>query len=77
MTAHSVPQRIKVPAMPNVKTPAANGFAGSAIQIKGAVKQAVGKGIGDAKLEADGKADTIKGRIRNSIGVLKDTLKSK
>jgi uncharacterized protein YjbJ (UPF0337 family) len=52
-------------------------IAGSAMQIKGAVKQAAGKAIGDAKLEADGKADTIKGKIQNAIGGLKDTLRGK
>jgi uncharacterized protein YjbJ (UPF0337 family) len=31
--------------------------AGSAKEIKGAVKEVVGKAVGDAKLEADGKAD--------------------
>jgi uncharacterized protein YjbJ (UPF0337 family) len=48
---------------------------GSAKEIKGAVKQAVGKVLGDAKLEADGKADQIEGKIQNAIGGLKDTFK--
>jgi len=48
---------------------------GSAKQIKGAVKQVVGRAIGDAKLESDGRADKIKGKIQNAIGGLKDTLK--
>jgi uncharacterized protein YjbJ (UPF0337 family) len=50
---------------------------GSAKQIKGAVKQAVGKAVGDAKLESDGKADEIEGKVQNAIGGLKDALKSK
>ena len=50
---------------------------GSAKQIKGAVKQAVGKATGDAKLESDGKADEIEGKVQNAIGGLKDALKSK
>jgi uncharacterized protein YjbJ (UPF0337 family) len=29
----------------------------------------------DAKLESDGKADTIEGKVQNAIGGLKDTLK--
>ena len=49
--------------------------AGSAKQVKGAVKQAVGKVIGDAKLELEGKADKIEGRVQNAIGGLKDTVK--
>jgi uncharacterized protein YjbJ (UPF0337 family) len=48
---------------------------GSAKQIKGAVKQAAGRAIGDAKLESDGRADKIEGKIQNAIGGLKDTLK--
>jgi uncharacterized protein YjbJ (UPF0337 family) len=50
---------------------------GSAKEIKGAVKQAVGKAVGDAKLESEGKADRIEGKVQNAIGGLKDTLKGK
>lgn len=48
---------------------------GAAKEIKGALKQALGKALGDAKLESDGRADKIEGTIRNVIGGLKDTLK--
>jgi uncharacterized protein YjbJ (UPF0337 family) len=50
---------------------------GSAKQVKGAVKQAVGKAVGDAKLESEGKADKVEGKVQNVIGGLKDTLKGK
>ena len=50
---------------------------GSAKEIKGAVKQAVGKALGDAKLESDGKADKIEGKIQNAFGGIKDTLRGK
>jgi len=50
---------------------------GSAKQIKGAVTQAVGKAVGDAKMESEGKADEIEGKVQNAIGGLKDALKSK
>ena len=50
---------------------------GSAKQIKGAVKQVVGKAVGDAKLESEGKADKIEGKVQNTVGSLKDTLKGK
>ena len=50
---------------------------GSAKQVKGAVKQVVGKAVGDAKLESAGKADKIEGKVQNAIGGLKDTLKGK
>jgi uncharacterized protein YjbJ (UPF0337 family) len=51
--------------------------AGSAKSIKGTVKQMLGKALGDAKLESDGNADKIEGKIQNAIGGLKDTLKGK
>jgi uncharacterized protein YjbJ (UPF0337 family) len=52
-------------------------IVGSGKQIKGAVKQTVGKAVGDAKLEWEGKADRIEGKVQNTIGGLKDTLKGK
>ena len=50
-------------------------IAGSAKEIKGSVKEAVGKAVGDAKLESDGKADKIEGKVQNAIGGIKDALK--
>jgi uncharacterized protein YjbJ (UPF0337 family) len=50
---------------------------GSAKQIKGTAKQAVGEAVGDTKLETEGKADKIEGQVQNAIGGLKDTLKGK
>ena len=50
---------------------------GSAKQIKGTVKEVVGKAVGDAKLESEGKGDKIEGKVQNTIGGLKDTLKGK
>jgi uncharacterized protein YjbJ (UPF0337 family) len=52
-------------------------MAGSAKQIKGAIEETAGKALGDAKLEADGKADKIEGKIQNAVGSLKDTIKGK
>jgi uncharacterized protein YjbJ (UPF0337 family) len=52
-------------------------IVGSAKEIKGAVKQVVGKAIGDVKLESDGKADKIEGKVQNASGGLKDTFKGK
>jgi uncharacterized protein YjbJ (UPF0337 family) len=52
-------------------------IVGSAKQVKGEVKQVVGKAVGDAKLESEGKADKVEGKIQNAIGGLKDTLKGK
>jgi uncharacterized protein YjbJ (UPF0337 family) len=53
-----------------------NRVLGSAKQIKGAVKQAIGHAAGDAKLQSDGKADEIEGKVQNAVGSLKDALKS-
>jgi len=52
-------------------------IAGSAKQVKGAAKQAVGKAIGDAKLQSEGTADKIEGKVQNAVGGLKDALKGK
>jgi uncharacterized protein YjbJ (UPF0337 family) len=54
-----------------------NRVAGSAKEAKGAVKEAIGKVTGDAKLRADGRADKAEGKVQNAIGGLKDTLKRK
>jgi len=50
--------------------------AGSAKKIKGSIKEVVGKTAGNAKLEAEGKADKVEGKVQNAVGGLKDTLKS-
>jgi uncharacterized protein YjbJ (UPF0337 family) len=52
-------------------------IAGSAKEVKGAVKQMVGKAVGDAKLESEGRADKMEGKVQNAIGGLKDTLRGK
>ena len=50
---------------------------GSAKVVKGKLKEAVGKAIGDAKLKSEGKADKIEGKVQNVIGSLKDAIKGK
>ena len=50
-------------------------IAGAAKETKGAIKEAAGKCLGDAKLQADGKSDKTEGKIQNAIGGLKDALK--
>lgn len=49
--------------------------AGSAKQVKGTIKELVGKAIGDTKLESEGKADKVEGKIQNAIGGIKDTVR--
>ena len=45
-----------------------NRIAGSAKEAKGAVKETIGKVTGDAKLQADGRADKVEGKVQNAIG---------
>ena len=52
-------------------------IAGSAKEIKGAVKETIGKVVGDAKLQAEGKADKAAGKIQNAVGGAKDALRGK
>jgi uncharacterized protein YjbJ (UPF0337 family) len=49
--------------------------AGSAKQVKGAAKEAVGKVVGDAKLESEGKADKVEGKVKNAVGDRKDEVR--
>jgi uncharacterized protein YjbJ (UPF0337 family) len=50
-------------------------IAGAAKEIKGSIKEAIGKATGDAKLTADGKANKVEGKVQNAIGGLKDAVK--
>lgn len=52
-----------------------NRIKGSVKQVKGAVKVATGKALGDSKLVAEGKSDKVEGKLQNVIGGLKDALK--
>lgn len=40
----------------------------------GSVKQVVGKLVGDAKLQVDGKAEQVEGKLQNAAGSVKGTL---
>lgn len=48
---------------------------GMADQGKGAVKETVGKALGDKKLESEGKVDRAEGKIRNAVGGMKDQIR--
>ena len=50
-------------------------IGGAAHEVKGSVKEAVGKAVGDAKLQSDGKAEQTAGKIQNAIGGMKDTVR--
>ena len=45
---------------------------GAAHQVKGAVKEAVGKVTGDTKIEAEGTAEKVAGKAQNAVGGVKD-----
>lgn len=48
---------------------------GSAKQVGGAIKEAIGKIVGDPKLQIDGKAQQVEGKAQNLIGTIKDSVK--
>ena len=50
-------------------------IAGSAKEAKGVIKETVGKALGDAKLQSEGKTDQAEGKVQNAVGGLKDTLR--
>jgi uncharacterized protein YjbJ (UPF0337 family) len=49
--------------------------AGIGHQVKGGVKEAAGKVTGDAKLEAEGKAEKTAGKVQNAVGGAKDSVR--
>ena len=52
-----------------------NRVTGALDQAKGAIKEGVGKLVGDDKLQAEGLADKIKGKGESAVGGAKDTLR--
>jgi uncharacterized protein YjbJ (UPF0337 family) len=48
---------------------------GSAKELKGKVKQAIGTVVGDAKLKAEGKSDKVEGNVQNAVGAVKDAVR--
>ena len=50
-------------------------IAGAAKEMKGSVKEAIGKAIGDAKLQSDGKSDQAEGKIQNAVGGVTDAMR--
>jgi len=52
-----------------------NRVVGSIKEIKGAAKTAVGKALGDAKLQSDGKSDQAEGKIQNAVGSVNDAVR--
>lgn len=50
-------------------------IVGSAKKVKGSFKKTIGKMSGDAKLQSEGEAEEIEGKIQNAFGGIKDTLR--
>jgi uncharacterized protein YjbJ (UPF0337 family) len=48
---------------------------GAADKASGAIKEGVGKAVGDKSLEAKGKLDQAKGEAREFVGDVKDAAK--
>jgi len=48
---------------------------GSMKNIKGRMKEGLGKALGDSKMETEGKMDKAEGKIQNTIGGIKDSLR--
>lgn len=48
---------------------------GAAQNMKGKVKEAAGNLTGDSKMQAEGKADQVAGKVKNTIGGAKDAIR--
>jgi uncharacterized protein YjbJ (UPF0337 family) len=49
--------------------------AGSAKQAVGGVKEAVGKALGDQRMQEEGQAKKTEGKIQNAVGGVKDAVR--
>jgi len=50
---------------------------GSMKTMKGRIKEGAGKVLGDSKMETEGKTDQAGGKVRNTVGGIKDALRRK
>ena len=48
---------------------------GALKNVVGSVKEGAGKLFGDSKLEAEGVAEKAAGKVQNTVGGVKDTLR--
>ena len=48
---------------------------GAAKTVTGKAKTATGKLLGDEKLTNEGRADQVKGKVQNTVGGIKDTVR--
>ncbi len=52
-----------------------NRVDGAAEQVKGNIKEAVGKVTGNHQTEAEGKADQVAGKVQSKVGEAKDKIR--
>jgi uncharacterized protein YjbJ (UPF0337 family) len=52
-----------------------NRVEGAAKQVKGNIKEAVGKVTGNRQTEAEGKADQVAGKVQSKVGEAKDKVR--
>ena len=50
-------------------------IASTAKQAKGAVKDAAGKAVGNERLQAEGKADKVAGKVQKGYGDAKEEVR--
>jgi uncharacterized protein YjbJ (UPF0337 family) len=48
---------------------------GVANQVKGSIKEAIGKVTGDVQTETEGKAEKAGGKVQNTVGGAKDKVR--
>jgi len=48
---------------------------GAATNVGGKIKEGVGSLIGDTKMETEGKADQVEGKVQNTVGGAKDAVR--
>ncbi len=48
---------------------------GAAKQVKGSIKEAVGKVTGDGKTKIEGKAEKAAGKVQSAVGGAKDSMR--
>ena len=50
-------------------------IAGSAKVVAGKAKVALGRVLGDAKLQSEGQAQKVEGTVQNAVGGVRDAVK--
>jgi uncharacterized protein YjbJ (UPF0337 family) len=67
-----LPRPLLVVAQTQENTMDKDRVSGAARQVKGAVKETVGRVTGDAKTQAEGAAEKAAGKVQNIVGGAKD-----